>query len=100
MDQVQNTFQYIWRSELHWGSSILEVWYYGVTEKVWSQRDLASTYVLRYCHVPVHFRGQSIGVWLDVWTKEENLRRTMSQEGLIFELLNHYRSSYILIVWE
>ena len=58
-------------------------------------------YVLHYCHVLVpNFGGQSIRVWLEVWTKEENLGRTMSQEELIFELPNHYRSSYILIVWE
>ena len=100
MDQVQNMFQYVWRTELQWGSSIPEVWDYGATEGVQSQRDLASTYVLHYYHVLVpNFRGQSIGVWLEVRTKEENLRRTMSQEELIFQLPNCYRSSYILIVW-
>ena len=30
--------------------------------------------------------------------QEENLGRTISQEGLIFELPNCYRGSYILIV--
>ena len=62
--KVQNTFQYIQRSELHWGSSISEVWYYEVTERGWSWRDLASTYVLCYYHglVP-NFRDWSIGVW-------------------------------------
>ena len=32
------------------GSNILEVWFYRVAEKVRSQRDLASTYVLHYPH--------------------------------------------------
>jgi len=101
MDEVQNTFQYIWRLELHWWSSIPEVRYYGVMERVQSRRDLALTYVLRYYHVLVlNFGGWSIRVWLEVQTKEENLGWTMSQEELIFELPNHYRSSYILIVWE
>jgi len=101
MDQVRNTFQYIWRLELQWGSSILEVQDYGVMERVWSRRDLASTYVLRYYHILVpNFGGQSIRVWLEVQTKEENLRRTMSQEELMFKLPICYRTSYILIVWE
>ena len=101
MDQVQNMFRYIRRLELHWGSRIPEVWYYGVMERVRSQRDLASTYVLCYYHILVpNFRGWSIGVWPKVQTKEENLGRTMSQEELIFKLPNCYRSSYILIVWE
>ena len=99
-DQVQNVFRYIQRLELHWGSRILEVWHYGVMERVRSQRDLASTYVLRYYNILIpNFRGWSIGVWPEVRTKEENLGRIMSQEELIFELPNHYRSSYILIVW-
>ena len=45
------------------GSSIPEVQFYGVMERVQSQRDLASTYVLRYPHVLVpNFGGRSIGV--------------------------------------
>jgi len=71
---------------------IPEVRFYRGTEKVWNWRDLASTYVLHYYHALVpNFGGQSIGVWLEVKTKEENLGRTMSQEELIFELPNHYR---------
>ena len=70
-------------------------------EYVQSQRELASTYVWCYYHTLVpNFGDWSIGVWLEVQTQEENLRRTMSQEELIFKLPNHYRGSYILIVWE
>jgi len=53
------------------GSRIPEVQFYGVMERVWSQRDLASTYVLRYLHTPVpNFGGQSIGVCPEVQTKK------------------------------
>ena len=56
------------------GSRILEVWFYGVTEKVWSQRDLASTYVLHYYHTPVpNFGDRSIRVCLEVWTKKRTV---------------------------
>ena len=67
----ENMLQYIWRSELQWGSRIPEVRYYGVMERVWSQRDLASTYVLHYYHVLVpNFGNWSIGVWPEVQTKK------------------------------
>ena len=41
--------------------SDLEVRFYGVANQVQSQRDLASTYVLCSCHVPVpNFRDRSV----------------------------------------
>ena len=59
------------------GSSILEVQDYGVMEWVWSQRDLASTYVLCYYHALVpNFGDWSIRVCLEAQTKKR------TQKGL------------------
>ena len=81
--------------------SIPEVWVYRDMELVWGQRDLASAYVLHYCHTLVpNFRDWSIGVWPEVHTKEEKFRKYYEPGRTYIQTTQLLQSSYILIVWE